>query len=76
VNALDRAIKTAPSLTEFAARIGVSPQVVAMWKSRGTIPAERVLAIEAATLDEATGAPRVTRHDLRPDLYPDEREAA
>ena len=71
---LERAIKSAGSLTELAKRVGVSPQVVANWRKRGNIPADRVLAIEAATRDK-NGRPRVLRHDIRPDLYPEEETA-
>ncbi len=46
---------------------GVSRQAIHEWKhSDKPIPAERVLAIEAATDYQ------VSRHDLRPDLYPKE----
>jgi DNA-binding transcriptional regulator YdaS (Cro superfamily) len=71
---LDRAIRAVGSLTAFARRVGVSPQVVANWRKRGNIPPDRVLAIEAATVDK-NGRPRVLRHDLRPDLYPEDRAA-
>lgn len=40
----------------------VSPQAVGQWRKR--VPAERVLQIESGTNFE------VSRHDLRPDLYP------
>ncbi len=40
----------------------VTPQAITKWNKR--IPAERVLQIERAT--------GVSRHDLRPDLYPRE----
>jgi DNA-binding transcriptional regulator YdaS (Cro superfamily) len=40
----------------------VSEGTVAAWKSRGRIPALRVIAVE-----RATGIPR---HRIRPDLYP------
>ena len=49
---------------EMARRLGVTPGAVQKWAQLGRIPAERVLAIEAAT--EA----RVTRYELRPDIYP------
>lgn len=77
MSAIKRAIKVAGGLTELAKRIGVSPQVVANWRARGAkgVPAERVLDVERATIDEETGAPRVTRHDIRSDLYPRERAA-
>ena len=49
-----------------AARVvGVTPQAVSEILRKGKkVPAEWCLAIE-----EATGG-KVTRHDLRPDLYP------
>lgn len=66
---LERAIKEAGGLTTFALRIGVKPQVVVNWRARG-IPAVRVLDIERATEG------KVTRHELRPDLYPSEEKPA
>lgn len=39
-------------------------------------PAEYVLSIERAMpIDDETGEPSVTRHDLRPDIYPLESAA-
>lgn len=38
---------------------GITPQAISQWKQ---VPAERVLDVERAT--------GVSRHDLRPDLYP------
>lgn len=70
---LERAIKVAGGLSELARRLKVEPQVIVNWRKRG-IPASRVLEIEKATADK-TGRPRVLRHDLRPDLYPEERAA-
>ena len=70
MTALDRAIKHAGGLTDLANSIGVTPQVVANWRRRG-VPAARVIQIERATHDKQ-GRPRVLRHDLRPDLYPEE----
>jgi DNA-binding transcriptional regulator YdaS (Cro superfamily) len=47
----------------------LTPWAVSKWRFR--VPAERVLALEALTQGQ------VTRHELRPDLYPqEEREAA
>jgi DNA-binding transcriptional regulator YdaS (Cro superfamily) len=54
-----RTKKLAGGTTALARRLGISKQAVSMW---GRIPAERVIAIEAAT-----GIPR---EELRPDLYP------
>ena len=44
---------------------GITPQAVSQWKQ---VPAERVLDVERAT--------GVSRHDLRPDLYPAPEAAA
>lgn len=57
--------------TELARAVGVSPGMVWQWINQyRRIAAEKVLAIEAAT----GGA--VTRHDLRPDIYPRDQDAA
>ena len=63
MQALERAVATIGGLSKLASRIGVRPQVIVNWRSRG-IPAARVLDIERATEG------KVTRHELRPDLYP------
>jgi TorA maturation chaperone TorD len=55
---LDHAIRAAGGITELARRIGISQPSVSNWDR---IPAERVLAIEAAT--------GVARSVLRPDLF-------
>jgi TorA maturation chaperone TorD len=54
----EQAIRAAGGVTELARRIGISQPSVSNWSR---IPAERVLAVEAAT-----GVPRAM---LRPDLY-------
>lgn len=62
--ALQKAIKTAGSQAELARRIGKKQAHIWNWLHRDkTVPAESVLAIEMAT------AGRVSRHDLRPDLW-------
>lgn len=48
-------------VSELARRIGVHHSAVCHWRK---VPAERVLAVEAATESA------VTRYDMRPDLYP------
>jgi DNA-binding transcriptional regulator YdaS (Cro superfamily) len=64
---IDRAIRIAGGQRQLAQVIGVSYQAIQKFRER--VPAERVLAIEAAT-----GVPR---HELRPDIYPpDEYRAA
>lgn len=48
--------------------VGVSQAAVWQWlKDEKPLPAEHVLAVEAAT--------GVSRHDLRPDIYPRELAA-
>ena len=55
------------SQVAVARAVGVSPQAVSEILRRGKrVPAEWCLALEQAT----GGA--VTRHDLRPDLYPND----
>lgn len=81
---LRRAVQIVGSQAELARRVAdfkKNPRIkqahVWNWLNRDKeVPADMVLAVEAATVDEKTGRPRVLRHDLRPDLYPEEREAA
>lgn len=49
----------------LAAKLGVQPPAICKWEG-GRVPAERVLDVERVT--------GISRHDIRPDLYP--REAA
>ena len=61
--ALLRALARAGSQTAMADVCGIRQQSVSAWvRNRKPLPAEHVLAIEAAT--------GVSRHDLRPDIYP------
>jgi TorA maturation chaperone TorD len=55
---LDRAIDAAGGVAQLARKIGISQPSVSSWSK---VPAQRVIAIEAAT-----GVPR---NELRPDLY-------
>ncbi|MBL8630438.1 MAG: pyruvate, phosphate dikinase [Rhodospirillaceae bacterium] len=59
--ALERAITEAGGVVSLARAINVTSQAISQWDR---VPAERVLAVE-----KATGG-KVSRHDLRPDLYP------
>ncbi|WP_083515856.1 transcriptional regulator [Pseudomonas sp. ICMP 10191] len=59
---VERAITAAGSGVALAKIVGVSPMAVSHWKVRG-IPAHQVISIESAT--------GVSRHELRPDIYPD-----
>lgn len=64
--ALEDAIKAAGSQQALANLLGVKSPSITEWKARQRIPAERVLEVERLT--------GVSRHDLRPDLYPVERQ--
>lgn len=69
--ALEKAIDATGSQAALAKAIGVKPQHVWNWLHRDKqVPAEKVLPIEVATEG------KVSRHELRPDLYPDDRAAA
>ncbi len=68
--ALERAIEEAGSQLALARKLGTSQSNVWTWlkQSKRGAPAEWVLAIEAVT--------GVSRHELRPDLYPQPERAA
>ena len=61
LKAVQDAVKICGTQVKFAKLCGVTQPTVASWMYRG-LPAERVLVVEKAT--------GVSRHDLRPDLYP------
>jgi DNA-binding transcriptional regulator YdaS (Cro superfamily) len=63
-SAIVKAVEIAGGQKALASKIGVTQQAVSYWlKAKNLrLPGERALAIEAAT--------GVSRHDLRPDLYP------
>lgn len=66
MNAIKRACDSV-GIVKLAKKIGVSSPTVSQWASGvRPLPAKRVLAVEAATGNQ------VSRHDLRPDLYPRE----
>lgn len=58
---LQRAIDAAGSQQRLAESLGIRSASISEWKSRGRVPAERVLAIETET--------GVSRHELRPDVF-------
>lgn len=67
--AILKACKAAGGQTALARRLNLGSQgTVSSWILRGRLPAERVLEVEAAT--------GVSRHELRPDLYPRDRLSA
>ena len=61
--ALKRALKAAGGLTLLATQLGITPQAISQWLR---VPAVRVLEVEKAVRGS------VSRHDMRPDLYPKE----
>lgn len=67
-NAAIRAAASAGGQSALARILGCTPQAVQRMCATGRVPAERVLQIEAAT--------GVSRHELRPDLYPATRKRA
>lgn len=61
--AINRAVKAAGNQTRLVHALGLSGQPnVTKWLKRGLMPAKWVLKTEALT--------GVSRHDLRPDIYP------
>lgn len=63
--AIHRVIERLGGPSAAASALGLkTPSVIANWRSRNRIPAGHVLAVE-----RVTGIPR---HELRPDLYPQE----
>lgn len=61
---IDRVAEKAGGFPALAEKLGISRAAVHQWKR---IPAERVLDVESLT-----GIPR---HELRPDLYPNDQAA-
>lgn len=61
-SALIQAVEAAGGQTALAKAIGKTQGHISTWLRRSYIPAEMVLAIERAT--------GVSRHDMRPDIYP------
>lgn len=63
-NPATKAAQAAGGQSALARALGCTPQAVQRMCATGKIPAERVLKIELAS--------GVSRHELRPDLYPKE----
>jgi DNA-binding transcriptional regulator YdaS (Cro superfamily) len=60
--AIIHAVDKAGGQSALARVLRIRPQAVQKWCARGSVPALRVLAVEAAT--------GVSRKALRPDIYP------
>jgi DNA-binding transcriptional regulator YdaS (Cro superfamily) len=61
---IQEAIDAVGGVSQLAKLCNVSYEAVRKWLALDRLPAERVLEIERLT--------RISRHDLRPDLYPRE----
>lgn len=59
--AIEAAIKAAGTQQALADSLGIRSASISEWKTRGRVPAERVLEVEAIT--------GVSRHQLRPDVF-------
>lgn len=70
MTALERAIQQVGGQSALARAIGVKQGHVWQWLNKTRVPAEYVLRIESATEG------RVSRHELRPDIYPIDDHAA
>ncbi|WP_271273804.1 transcriptional regulator [Aliamphritea hakodatensis] len=66
MSALRQAVEMIGGQTALAEHFGISPQSVQQWVMQDRVPASRVIRIEAITSGQ------VTRHQLRPDLYPED----
>ena len=68
--ALEKAIKIAGAQTKLSKAIGSSQQNISYWLRTGKVAPDKVILIERVT--------GVSRHELRPDIYPpeDEKQAA
>lgn len=62
---LDRVIEIVGSQEELAARLGIKSPSITGWRNRGQIPPERCISLERATDG------RVTRYEMRPDVFGD-----
>ena len=69
----DEALKAAVAIgggqKRVAEALGISQAAVSQWMLRGRLPVERVLQLERLT------GGKVPRGLLRPDIYPEDRQA-
>lgn len=67
--AIKLAVTAVGSQSALARKLNVKPQAVQRWCATGEVPAKRVIDVERATDG------KVTRYELRPDLYPADQAA-
>lgn len=59
---IERAIEALEGPTKAALALGISnPSVIANWRTRRRVPADKALDVERLT--------GISRHDLRPDIF-------
>ena len=63
MDALDRAVEILGTQDALAEALGIRSPSISEWRSRGRVPTERCLGIERATKG------KVTRYELRPDVF-------
>ena len=68
MTSLEKAIEAAGGFIPLADAIGVTKQAVAKWCRRELVPPDRVISVARAA------GWRVTPHELRPDIYPNESD--
>lgn len=61
ISVIRKAVTAAGGVNALAAAVGIRRQALYAWPR---VPPKRVIAIEAAT------GGKVTRHEMRPDIYP------
>jgi len=64
----EKAIDLLGGPARAAEALQVSAATIGMWKLRKRVPADKVLAVEAAT--------SISRHELRPDIFGQSETAA
>lgn len=62
MKSIQKAIDAAGGVSQLAKLCKVSYQAVQKWQAAGRLPVERVLEVERLT--------HISRHELRPDIYP------
>lgn len=67
-NAIKKAARFARGQSNLARFFGISPQAVQQWCKSGVCPADRVIGVE-----HFIGG-KVSRYELRPDIYPPTKE--